>query len=170
MLTGFFYSCFGHLCYLHVIMTTSVHSENMIINQILRLAHPNFLTKFLVVIARSSNDEAIYHYTGGLLHFARNDTPQRVIARSSNDEAIYRYTGGLLHFVRNDTPQRVIARSSNDEAIYRYTEGLLHFVRNDTTQRVIARNEMTKQSTTIQRGCFTSFAMTPLNGSLREMK
>jgi hypothetical protein len=28
-----------------------------------------------------------------------------------NDEAIYRYTEGLLHFVRNDTPQRVIARS-----------------------------------------------------------
>jgi len=57
-------------------------------------------------------------YTGGLLHFVRNDIPPRVIARSSNEEAIYRYTGGLLRFVRNDTPQRVIARSSNDEAIY----------------------------------------------------
>ena len=112
-------------------LPTSVHNENMIINQILRLAHPHFLTKFLVVIARSWKRRSNLKYTEGLLHFVRNDTPQRVIARSSNDEAI---------------------SSTQGDCFTSFAMTPL----NGSLRGVVT----TKQSTTIQRGCFTSFAMT----------
>ena len=57
------------------------------------------------------NDEAISSTQGDCFtSFAM--TPLNGSLRGvENDEAIYHYTEGLLHFVRNDTPQRVIARS-----------------------------------------------------------